>query len=68
VRIAQDFAAAGRDEPVKWLLWRATDMDLDALIEITDELPLQTLALRELARLRGFALENADFEIFSTAK
>ena len=23
---------------------------------------------RELARLRGFALENADFEIFSTAK
>jgi tetratricopeptide (TPR) repeat protein len=51
VRIAQDFAAAGRDEPVRWLksLWRATDMDLDALIEITDELPLQTVALRELA-------------------
>jgi tetratricopeptide (TPR) repeat protein len=51
VRTAQDFAAAGRDEPVRWLesLSRATDADLGALIEIAAEIPDQTLTLRELA-------------------
>jgi hypothetical protein len=49
VRTAQDFA--GRDEPVRWLerLSRVIDIDLGALMDIADELPAQTLALRELA-------------------
>jgi tetratricopeptide (TPR) repeat protein len=51
VRTAQDFAAAGRDEPVRWLesFTRAIDTDLGALMEIAYELPDQTLVLRELA-------------------
>src|SRR5262249_20922705 len=51
VRTAQDFAAAGRDEPVRWLesLSRATDTDLRAVMAIAAELPHQTLVLRELA-------------------
>jgi tetratricopeptide (TPR) repeat protein len=51
VRTAQDFAAAGHDEPVRWLnsLSQAIDTDLGALVEIADQLPRQTLALRELA-------------------
>jgi tetratricopeptide (TPR) repeat protein len=51
VRTAQDFAAAGRDEPVRWLesLSRARDIDLGVLMEIANELPAETLALRELA-------------------
>jgi hypothetical protein len=56
VRTAQDFAAAGRDEPVRWLesLAATSDADVDALMQIADALPDQTLALRELAaRLTG---------------
>jgi tetratricopeptide (TPR) repeat protein len=51
VRTAQDFAAAGRDEPVRWLyaIAQATEADLDALIVIANALPHQTMALRELA-------------------
>jgi hypothetical protein len=51
VRTAQDFAAAGHDEPVRWLysLSQAIDTDLGALMEIANQLPRQTLALRELA-------------------
>jgi tetratricopeptide (TPR) repeat protein len=51
VRTAQDFAAAGHDEPVRWLdsLSQALDADLSALMEIANQLPRQTLALRELA-------------------
>jgi tetratricopeptide (TPR) repeat protein len=51
VRTAQDFAAAGRDEPVRWLraIAQATEADLDALITISNALPEQTLVLRELA-------------------
>jgi tetratricopeptide (TPR) repeat protein len=51
VRTAQDFAAAGRDEPVRWLyaIAQATEADLDALMTIANALPHQTLALRELA-------------------
>jgi tetratricopeptide (TPR) repeat protein len=55
-RAAQDFAAAGRDEPVRWLenLAATSDADVGALMQIADELPDQTLALRELAaRLTG---------------
>jgi tetratricopeptide (TPR) repeat protein len=56
VRIAQDFAPAGRDEPVRWLesLAATSDADVGALMQIADELPDRTLALRELAaRLNG---------------
>ncbi|MGD0764155.1 MAG: tetratricopeptide repeat protein [Roseiarcus sp.] len=56
VRAAQDFAAAGRDEPVRWLqgLAATSEADVGALMKIADELPVQTLALRELAaRLTG---------------
>jgi tetratricopeptide (TPR) repeat protein len=73
VRTAQDFAAVGRDEPVKWLdaLGQAAEAqaDLGALMEIANELPDQTTALRELAvdltrriagRLRPVATEGAD--------
>ncbi len=51
VRTAQDFAAAGRDEPIRWLdaLAQAAETDLGALLEIAAELPNQTTALRELA-------------------
>src|SRR5437899_1113498 len=44
VRTAQDFAAAGRDEPVRWLyaIAQATEADLGALMLIADQ-------LRELA-------------------
>ena len=62
VRTAQDFAAAGHAEPVKWLetLAGAPETDLGALMEIADALPDQTLALRELAvRLYGQNRDNA---------
>jgi tetratricopeptide (TPR) repeat protein len=50
VRIAQDFAASGRDEPVRWLAALAQGTaDLGALMQIAGRLPHQTLALRELA-------------------
>ena len=51
VRTAQDFAAAGYAEPIRWLeaLAGAPETDLGALMEISDALPDQTLALRELA-------------------
>jgi tetratricopeptide (TPR) repeat protein len=51
VRTAQDFAAAGRDEPVRWLyaIAQAAETDVGALMLIADELPLHTMALRELA-------------------
>jgi hypothetical protein len=51
VRTAQDFAAAERDEPIRWLdvLAQAQETDLGALIVIANELPLLTTALRELA-------------------
>jgi tetratricopeptide (TPR) repeat protein len=51
VRAAQDFAAAGRDEPVRWLesLTATSDADVGALMQIANVLPGQTLALRELA-------------------
>jgi tetratricopeptide (TPR) repeat protein len=56
VRAAQDFAVAGRDEPVRWLesLAATADADVGALMQIANALPSQTLALRELAaRLTG---------------
>jgi tetratricopeptide (TPR) repeat protein len=50
VRIAQDYAASGRNEPVRWLAALAEGTaDLGALMQIADQLPDQTLALRELA-------------------
>ncbi len=51
VRTAQDFAAVGCDEPVRWLfaIAQAADADLGASMTIADALPHQTLALRELA-------------------
>jgi tetratricopeptide (TPR) repeat protein len=51
VRTAQDFAAAGRDEPVRWLyaIAQAAETDLGALMVIAGALPLQTMTLRELA-------------------
>jgi tetratricopeptide (TPR) repeat protein len=51
VRTAQDFAAAGRDEPVRWLyaIAQAAEADLGAVLTIADALPPQTSALRELA-------------------
>ncbi|WP_158817323.1 tetratricopeptide repeat protein [Methylocapsa sp. S129] len=51
VRIAQDFAPAGRDEPVRWLesLAETSNADIGALMQIADALPIKTLALRELA-------------------
>jgi len=51
VRTAQDFAAAGCDEPVRWLyaVAQASEADLGALVTIADALPDQTMALRELA-------------------
>jgi tetratricopeptide (TPR) repeat protein len=51
VRTAQDFAAAGREEPVRWLyaIAQATEADLGALMVIANALPLRTMALRELA-------------------
>src|SRR5262249_21345822 len=66
VRAAQDFAAAGHNEPVTWLTTcaEAAYGDLNMLNEIAEELPKQTLVLRELAarlaqvivdRLRGAA-------------
>jgi tetratricopeptide (TPR) repeat protein len=48
VRAAQDFAAAGREEPVRWLAALSSSADLGALMQITYRLPPQTLALREL--------------------
>jgi tetratricopeptide (TPR) repeat protein len=51
VRTAQDFATAGRDEPVRWLyaIAQATEADVGALITIANALPHQTMAMRELA-------------------
>ena len=51
VRAAQDFAPAGRLEPIRWLeAWsEAPATDLGALMEIAHALPDQTLALREMA-------------------
>ncbi len=51
VRAAQDFAAAGHDEPVRWLyaMAQATEADLGALIVIAEQLPKETIALCELA-------------------
>jgi tetratricopeptide (TPR) repeat protein len=51
VRTAQDFAAAGREEPVRWLyaIAQAKEADLGALMVIADALPHLTMALRELA-------------------
>jgi tetratricopeptide (TPR) repeat protein len=51
VRTAQDFAAAGREEPVRWLyaIAQAAEADLGALTVMADALPDQTTALRELA-------------------
>jgi tetratricopeptide (TPR) repeat protein len=51
VRTAQDFAAAGRDEPVRWLyaIAQAAETDVGALMVIASELPDYTVALRELA-------------------
>jgi hypothetical protein len=50
-RTAQDFAAAGRDEPVRWLyaIAQAAETDVGALMMIANELPFYTMALRELA-------------------
>ena len=51
MRAAQDFAAAGYAEPIRWLegLAGAREADLGALIEIADALPNYTLSLRVLA-------------------
>jgi len=51
VRTAQDFAAAGHDEPVRWLdaLAQASEADVGALMQIADQLPAETPVLRELA-------------------
>ena len=51
VRLAQDFAPAGRDEPVRWLdaLAATLNADIGALMQIADAVPIMTLALRELA-------------------
>ena len=51
MRTAQDFAAAGHDEPVRWLyaMAQATEADLGALIVIAEQLPKETIALCELA-------------------
>jgi tetratricopeptide (TPR) repeat protein len=56
VRTAQDFAAAGYVDPIRWLsaVAGAPEADLGALMEIANALPHRTLALRELAvRLYG---------------
>jgi hypothetical protein len=51
VRAAQDFAADGRDELVRWLhaIAQAAEADVGALMTTADTLPLQTTALLELA-------------------
>ena len=51
VRTAQDFAAAGHAEPVRWLeaFVGAPENDVGALIKIADVLPIKSLALGELA-------------------
>jgi tetratricopeptide (TPR) repeat protein len=51
VRCAQDFAAAGREEPVRWLraVAQVTEGHLGALTEIVDRIPANTLALRSVA-------------------
>ena len=51
VRCAQDFAAAGYAEPVRWLeaLFGAPEIDVGAMMEIANALPHETLTLRELA-------------------
>ena len=51
MRAAQDFAHAGRLEPIRWLeAWsEAPETDLGALMQIADALPDETLALRETA-------------------
>ncbi|MGJ4890352.1 tetratricopeptide repeat protein [Bradyrhizobium sp. HKCCYLRH3099] len=51
MRTAQDFAATGREEPVRWLyaIVQDAEADLGALMQIAGQLPDQTLALRELA-------------------
>jgi len=51
VRTAQDFAAAGKLEPIRWIeAWaEAPETDLGVLMQIADALPEQTLALRETA-------------------
>ena len=62
VRAAQDFAGAGRLEPVAWLdaLAESPDIDLGALMEIANALPNETSALREPAvRLFEKILKNS---------
>src|SRR5215831_4502698 len=65
VRTAQDFAAAGRDEPVRLLyaIAQGSEADVGALMVIATEIPDRTIALRALAvdltgliadRLRNF--------------
>lgn len=51
VRVAQDFASTGCDEPVRWLgaIAQIAEADLGALMEIAGKLPDKTMALRELA-------------------
>ena len=51
MRAAQDFAAAGYAEPIRWLegLAGAPEADLGALIEIADALPVRRSLLRETA-------------------
>jgi Tetratricopeptide repeat len=51
MRTAQDFAEAGRAEPVHWLdaLAGAPETDLGALMEIANALPDNTFVLRETA-------------------
>jgi tetratricopeptide (TPR) repeat protein len=78
VRTAQDFAAAGRDEPVRWLyaIAQAAETDSGALITIANALPDQTVALRELAaeltqsivdRLRSVVREDRAAEAILSA-
>ena len=66
VRVAQDFAAAGRVEPIRWLeaLIQTPETDLGALMQIANALPAETLALRETAaalwgRIAGVLREAA---------
>jgi tetratricopeptide (TPR) repeat protein len=77
VRTTQDFAPAGHDEPAGWLsgLVRATDPS--ALFDISNQIPDQTLALREVAadvarriadHLRGTLAGRSEKERASLAK
>jgi hypothetical protein len=47
VRMAQDFAAAGRDEPIRWLyaIAQAQEADPSAFMVIASRLPHKTIAL-----------------------